>query len=277
MTRVSASSSRSRPGASRALRIGGVVTVAALLVWLGRSGLFERALDAVAALGPAAIPAFVALHVLSVVAFVPSAVPNLAAGLLFGVKQGFFASLAGAGLGAALTFGLGRFLGREWLERRFGGDARFHSLIRLVSERGWRIIVLARLTPIFPFAIANYAFGLTRMSAWRYGAASMLGSIPSTAVLVSLGAAAGGLGSERGARTPGEWALVAAGVVATVALFLVLRRLALEALSGLPEEREGDGEPGGAGAADASERPIVCKMDGDAFVRPEHPDRANST
>jgi len=190
----------------------------------------------VAALGPWALPTFLALYVLSVIAFVPSVLPNIAAGVLFGFAVGVAVSLAGAGLGAGITFGIGRLLGRAWLERRFGGDARFHSLMRLASERGWRIIVLARLTPIFPFAVANYAFGLTRMRARDYGLASMLGSIPSTLVLVSVGAAVGRLGDVggRGDRSPAEWALIALGVVATFALLWLLRRLARDALADLP-------------------------------------------
>ena len=232
----------------RALRIAGLLGAAAALIALGRSGLFDRALAFVAELGPWALPGFVALHVISVIAFIPSAVPNVAAGMLFGVGQGFAVSLVGAGVGAALTFGLGRLLGREWLERRFGGDVRFHSLIRLVSERGWRIIVLARLTPIFPFAIANYAFGLTRMRAVDYGLASMLGSIPSTLVLVSLGAAAGRFRDGSGARSPAEWGLLGLGIVATLLLLLMMRRIAREALSGLPGEdvsveASGEGTP----------------------------------
>lgn len=222
--------------ARRALRIAGGVAVVAALVSLGRSGAFERGIDAVAALGPLALPTFLALYVLSVIAFVPSVLPNVAAGVLFGFATGVAVSLVGAGLGAGVTFGIGRLLGRAWLERRFGGDARFHSLMRLASERGWRIIVLARLTPIFPFAVANYAFGLTRMRARDYGLASMLGSIPSTLVLVSVGAAVGRLGDvgARAERSPAEWALIALGVVATVVLLWWLRRLARDALADLP-------------------------------------------
>ncbi len=119
-------------------------------------------------------------------------------------------------------------------------------MIRLVSQRGWKIIVLARLSPIFPFSVANYAFGLTSMRAWVYGLGSMIGSIPSTLVFVSLGAAAGGMGTDAASseRTPAEWALLAVGFVAMVGLFVVVRRLALDALAELRElDRESTDEP----------------------------------
>jgi uncharacterized membrane protein YdjX (TVP38/TMEM64 family) len=244
--------------AGRALRIVGGLAVVAALIGLGRSGVFEWAIDAVAALGPWALPTFLVLYVLSVIAFVPSLLPNVAAGVLFGFTTGVAVSLVGAGLGAGITFGIGRLLGRGWLERRFGGDARFHSLMRLASERGWRIIVLARLTPIFPFAVANYAFGLTRMRARDYGLASMLGSIPSTLVLVSLGAAVGTLGVDDAGRerSPAEWALIALGVVATVALLWLMRRIARDALADLPpvDSPEPDSHDGASGCDEGEAR-----------------------
>ncbi len=238
----SASAARASARASgawrrRAIQIGSVALIVGLAWALGESGLFEWAIDRVASLGPYALPAFIVLHAVSGVFFVPTAIPNVAGGLLFGVTQGTLAGLLGLGAGATISFAIGQALGREWLHRRFDGDARFHGLIRLVGERGWKIIVLARLSPIFPFSVANYAFGLTTMSAWTYGAASLVGSIPSTLVFVSIGAAAGGIGSEaqRAERTAGEWALLGIGLIAMIALFVVVRRLALDAFAELRE------------------------------------------
>ena len=164
---------------------------------------------------------------------VPSVAPNFAAGALFGVLQGLPLTLLGAGLGAVSAFGLGRTFARASVERRFGSDPRFEVLSRLAQERGWKIVALARLTPIFPFSIGNYAFGLTSIRARDYLFASMLGTIPSNAVYVYLGAAAGEVaagGASGSERTPAEWALLGAGLVATVVLMFFLRRLANEAL-----------------------------------------------
>ncbi len=229
----------------RALQIAAVVAIVGVAWGLGESGLFERAVEGVASLGPWALPAFVLLHAASGVLFVPTAIPHIAGGLLFGVWEGLAAGLIGLGAGATISFAIGQALGRDWLHRRFDGDARFHGLIRLVGQRGWKIIVLARLSPIFPFSVANYAFGLVPMRAWVYGVASMIGSIPSTLVFVSIGAAAGGMGSEaqRAERTTGEWVLLGVGLVAMVALVLVVRRLAIDAFAELRElEKESEAE-----------------------------------
>ena len=239
---------RAAPRLARRVAQIAVATIVVALAWaIGQSGAFEWAVEAVASLGPWALPAFVVLHAVSGVLFVPTAIPHVAGGLLFGVWQGLAVGLVGLGAGATIAFVIGRALGRDWLHRRFDGDARFHGLIKLVGQRGWKIIVLARLSPIFPFSVANYAFGLTPMRAWVYGVGSIIGSIPSTLVFVSIGAAAGGLGGDtQGAgRTPGEWALLGLGLVAMVALILVVRRLALDAFAELREmEKESVDEIG---------------------------------
>jgi uncharacterized membrane protein YdjX (TVP38/TMEM64 family) len=204
-----------------------------VLYALGRSGAFEAAVRAVEALGPWAIPAFIVLHIISVIGFVPSVAPAIAAGALFGITWGFPISLVGAGIGALSAFYLGRTTGRAWVERRFSHDLRFEALSNLARKRGWKIVALARLTPIFPFSIANYAFGVTSIHGRVYIMASMLGTIPSNAVYVYLGAVAGQVAASGDAgrdRTPLEWALLIGGLFATVGLAVYLRRVASEVL-----------------------------------------------
>jgi uncharacterized membrane protein YdjX (TVP38/TMEM64 family) len=222
-----------RSAVDRAFRVLAVAALGAMLYALNRSGALEAALAGIESLGPWAAPVFVALHAVSVVVLVPSIVPNFAAGALFGFLLGLPLTLLGAGLGAVAAFGLGRTVAHGWVERRFGSDSRFRALSKLARERGWKIVALARLTPIFPFSIGNYAFGVTAIRARDYFFASVLGTIPSNAVYVYLGALAGEVaaGSAAGReRTPAEWALLVAGLVATGVLVVFLRRLATDAL-----------------------------------------------
>lgn len=201
---------------------------------LNRSGAFEAALEGIETLGPWAKPAFVLLHAVSVAAFVPSVLPTFAAGVLFGVEWGLPLTVLGAALGAATAFALGRTTLRRWVDARFAHDPRFEALSKLARERGWKIVALARLTPIFPFSIANYAFGVTPMKASHYMMATILGTIPSNAVYVYLGAVTGevaGAGADGRERTPLEWALMVGGLVVAMGLAVYLRRVASEALS----------------------------------------------
>ncbi|HSW50743.1 MAG TPA: VTT domain-containing protein, partial [Bryobacteraceae bacterium] len=105
-----------------------------------------------------------------------------------------------------------------------------------VAAEGWKIVGLTRLSPVFPFNLLNYAFGLTRVSLRDYVVASWIGMIPGTVMYVYLGSLAGSLaelGLKEGgrARTQAEWALYAVGLVATVAVTVVITRIARRALN----------------------------------------------
>lgn len=213
----------------RGLALAGI---AAALLAGHRAGGFDATTQAIASLGPFAAPVFVLVHMVSVAAFVPSVAPALAAGALFGLAPGLPLSVLGAGLGAVLALGIGRSFLREWTLRRFSHDPRFQALSRLTRERGARIVVLARLSPLFPFSLGNYAFGATPIRPRDYLLASMLGTLPSNAVYVYFGSLAGEVVGVAPAqdRSSAEWALWALGLAATIALFVYVRRLATRSL-----------------------------------------------
>ena len=215
------------------MRVAVVIAIGAFLYALNRWGVVEAALEGVEALGPWAKPAFVLLQAVSVIILVPSVVPTFAAGVLFGLVWGVVLTVAGAALGAVAAFQIGRGVGRRWITDRFGQDRRFIALSRLAKRRGWQVVALARLTPIFPFAIGNYAFGLTPMRGWQYLGATALGTIPSNAVYVYLGTltsdvAAAADGQRE--RSPVEWALLVFGLLVAGLLVRYLNRMAREAL-----------------------------------------------
>jgi uncharacterized membrane protein YdjX (TVP38/TMEM64 family) len=89
---------------------------------------------------------------------------------------------------------------------------------------------LTRLSPVFPFALLNYAFGLTRVSLRDYVLASWIGMMPGTVLYVYLGSIARA-GAKASERSPAQWILYAAGLVATAAVTVVITRLARRALA----------------------------------------------
>lgn len=221
--------SRAEAGRPRFAFLLGAALVLAAAWALHGSGRVPAALDAVQSLGAWGPVLFLALYAVSVVLFVPSIVLTLAAGALFGFALGLPLTLVGATAGAVTAFWIGRTLARPAVERSLSGNETFQALNRAVGRRGWRIVALARLTPVFPFAIGNYGFGLSAISARAYGLASFLGTIPSNAVYVYAGSLSGSLAAataEGRARTPAEWALLLGGLLATVLLTAYLRRLA---------------------------------------------------
>ncbi len=158
----------------------------------------------------------------------------MAAGLLFGVRQGTLLVSVSSISGATLAFLIGRYLARDWVAAKIQGNSKFEAIDGAVAQEGWKIVGLTRLSPVFPFNLLNYAFGLTQVSLKDYFLASWIGMLPGTVMYVYIGSLAGdlaALGSGERSRTPAEWALYGVGLMATVVLTLYITRIAQRALN----------------------------------------------
>jgi len=201
--------------------------------YLNRHGVYGRSLEIVRGLGAWGPVLFIALCIPAGIFFVPSAAAAFAAGALFGLGRGILFCLIGTGLGSLGAFLIGRYLARDWVLKKFSTGKKFQILAEMARRKGWKIVTLARLSPVFPFMIGNYAFGLTPISAKSYLGASLLGSVPSASVYVYLGTLSRDLILSKGsstAKTPGEWGLFLAGLAVTVLLTFYLTRVARKIL-----------------------------------------------
>jgi len=109
--------------------------------------------------------------------------------------------------------------------------ARFATMDNAVAEEGWKIVVLTRLSPVFPFTLLNYAYGLTSVSLRDYVLASWVGMMPGTVMYVYLGSLARTGTTSASSRTAAEWALYGVGLVATIGVTLLVTRIARRALA----------------------------------------------
>jgi len=225
-----------RRARSRGTLVLVALVVAALLVavrYLDAPALLGRALGGVARLGPWGPVLFVLLYVAATVLFLPGSILTLGAGVVFGLVRGAIIVSLSATLGATAAFLVGRYLARGWVTRKIAGHARFTAIDEAVAREGWKIVGLTRLSPVFPFNLLNYAFGLTRVSLRDYVLASWIGMMPGTVMYVYLGSLAGDLAAAargRATRTPAEWALYAVGLLATVGVTVYVTRVARRAL-----------------------------------------------
>ncbi len=195
--------------------------------------LFRDALAWISNLGALGPLIFIGLYILACVLLLPGAILTLGAGAVFGFVQGAIAASIGATLGATCAFLVGRYLARDWVARRIAGNARFKAVDEAVAREGWKIVLLTRLSPVFPFNILNYAFGLTKVGLKDYFFASWLGMIPGMFLYVYLGSLAGdlaSLGVGKHERSLGEWIIYGVGLLATIAVTVFITRLAREAL-----------------------------------------------
>ena len=214
-----------------------LLAVASLLVvlyFLDVQELIQVALAWISDLGPWGPVVFIVFYILATLLFLPGLIPTMAAGVLFGVIQGTLLVSISSISGATLAFLIGRYLAREWVATMIRGNQKFEAIDAAVAQEGWKIVGLTRLSPVFPFNLLNYAFGLTQVSLKHYFLASWMGMLPGTGMYVYIGSLAGDLatlGIGERSRTPAEWALYGVGLMATVVLTLYLTRIAQRALN----------------------------------------------
>jgi uncharacterized membrane protein YdjX (TVP38/TMEM64 family) len=195
--------------------------------------LLSTALDWIGGLGAMGPLIFAVVYILATVLFLPGSVLSLGAGALFGVMKGSVIVSISATLGATAAFLVGRYLARGWVEKRIEGDDKFKAIDETVAREGWKIVGLTRLSPIFPFNLLNYAYGITKVSLRDYFLASWIGMLPGTIMYVYIGSLAGDLatfGTGGGPATTAQWGLRVVGLLATVAVTVYITRIARRAL-----------------------------------------------
>jgi uncharacterized membrane protein YdjX (TVP38/TMEM64 family) len=216
----------------RGLSAGLVVCVAFVALYtVDIPQLLRGVLKWIEQLGPWGPFLYAAIFILAAVCLVPVWPLTLGAGAVFGLPWGvIYASIAST-LGATAAFLVGRHLARDWVARKTEGNASLAAVDRAVEQEGWRIVLLLRLSPLFPFNLLNYAFGLTRVKWLPYFIATWIGMMPSTIMYVYLGALARA-GVDLTRRTVAEWVFYGFGLVATLIAVILITGMARRALAG---------------------------------------------
>lgn len=192
-----------------------------VLLWVDRLGIWAPVL-------------FILIYIVATVFLVPGSLLTLGAGVIFGVVYGSILASFAATFGATAAFLAGRYLARGWVRRKIATSSRFAAIDDAVAAEGWKIVALTRLSPIFPFVVLNYGFGLTRVRLKDYFWASWIGMLPGTVMYVYFGSLAGSLAvlaeKEQRERTAMEWVFYGFGMAATVVVTVYVTRLARRAL-----------------------------------------------
>lgn len=228
-------------------------------------GAEARALERqIGGLGPWGPLAFGLFYVVAVLLMVPASALTLAAGALFGPVIGTITVSLASTLGAALAFLIARSLAREQMAEWVRSDPRLAALDRALHKHGWRLAALLRLSPIVPFNLQNYLYGLTGIPFRTCMLTSWVTMLPGTILYVCLGhAGRHGLDSARGVGRPGgalEWAGLVTGLVTTGVVAAHASRLARDALREVPAR----GPSARATGRDRSRRALRWDADHDA-------------
>lgn len=165
---------------------------------------------------------FGAVYATATLLLVPGWIFAVAAGAIFGFPWGIAVALASVAASSTGSFLTARYLLRAPADKLARRHRLFKAFDKAVDREGWRIVALLRLSPLLSFGIKSYFFGLTRVTLTDYLAGTFIGMLPGLLLKVWLGAAG------RDAMTRGgpiQWALLAAGAAATVAVSVMVTRL----------------------------------------------------
>ena len=173
-------------------------------------------------------------YILATVFMVPGTILTLGAGFTFGLVQGFFAVSVGSTLGALAAFLVGRTMARGFVEQKAKQNPRFAAIDHAVEQQGFKIVLLTRLSPVFPFNLLNYLFSITNVRTRDYFLASWIGMIPGTIMYVYLGTAAKNLADLLGGNVEGgigKKVLLGVGLLATIVVTVFVTRIARQAIA----------------------------------------------
>ena len=191
--------------------------------------------DWVGQMGIAGIFIFIGVYALATVLLAPGSVLTIGAGFAFGLWKGFVAVSAGSTLGASLAFLVARFIARDKIEAIAKRNETFRKIDKAIGEEGAKLIFLLRLSPVIPFNLSNYLYGLTAVKFWPYVLASWLGMMPGTFLYVYIGAAskaavAAAAGGEAVKHGWQYWTFLGFGLAATVIVTIWVSKIARDAL-----------------------------------------------
>jgi len=164
---------------------------------------------------------------------IPGSILTLAAGFAFHVVLGTIVVSVSSVTTAVVAFWLGRTLARGWVEAKVAASPKFRAIDQAVAAHGFKIVFLTRLSPIFPFTLLNYAFGLTKVRFRDYLLASWIGMLPGTILYVYLGSAVrdvARLAEGHKEPNPAEQVFFWAGLAVTVGVTVLVTRIARNAL-----------------------------------------------
>lgn len=216
-----------------------VVVMVGLLFLFGLDEQVLRLLNWLDGQGAWAPVLFVLVMAVVVVLVLPGVLFTTGAGFVFGVVKGTVCVVIGTTLGAVAAFLIARHLFGERAGRYVLEHPKLKRLGEGLAPEGWKVVLLTRLVPFFPFKLSNYFFGLTPLSLRSFAIGTFFGIVPYSLHNVYIGSIASdlamlGMGGQE--RTPLEWGIYGAGFLVAVGAVIYLNRLAHRALADYREE-----------------------------------------
>ncbi|KGG14541.1 MULTISPECIES: TVP38/TMEM64 family protein [unclassified Prochlorococcus] len=138
---------------------------------------------------PLGVIAFIIFYAIWVIFLLPGSWMTMIGGFIYGSFLGSLYVFVGAILGAIITFVISRLFLRTWLIKNIDRLPKFQLAEKIIDNEGLKIIILTRLSPLFPFGLLNVAYALSNVSL-RDFIIGLLAIFPGTFLYSSLGSLA---------------------------------------------------------------------------------------
>ncbi|MDH3693202.1 MAG: TVP38/TMEM64 family protein [Gammaproteobacteria bacterium] len=211
--------------------------VAGLLALLFHFGLQDRVvellrwIDSIKPWGPVV---FILLVMLVVIFLLPGVLFTLGAGFLFGVVKGSIYVIVATTLGAVIAFLTARHLFGENVSNYLRNHPRLSVINNVLAHEDWKIVLVTRLIPFFPFKLSNYFFGLTKFSLRGFALGTFIGIWPITIINVYIGSITADLamlGTPGNTKSGLEWLVYGGGLLIAVVGIVYISHRAQQALA----------------------------------------------
>lgn len=123
----------------------------------------------------------------------PDSIIAISGGLIFGLAKGYIFTTIGALIGGTISFYISRYFGRD-VVKKLTKD-KLDNIENMINEKGFTIVFLLRLIPLFPFDVISYGAGFTSIKYRDFAIATVLGTIPGILVFTNIGAKSVDIGS----------------------------------------------------------------------------------
>jgi uncharacterized membrane protein YdjX (TVP38/TMEM64 family) len=181
----------------------------------------DRVVERVHSMGPLGVLYFGVAYTFCEILAVPAIPLTASAGYLFGPLVGTTVVLLSASIAAGISFVIGRTLLRDYVEGILQDYPKFAKLDNAIGKKGFKLMLLLRLSPIFPFALSNYLYGASSIEFPAFLGATLLGFAPGTLVYIYTGYIGNALTTD-GATDVYPWYVYLGGITLCAGLFKVL-------------------------------------------------------
>lgn len=175
------------PDSSTILATGSSLVGSARDVVADPGAALDHVVELTESMGPLGIAYFGVAYCIAEILAIPAIPLTASAGYLFGPVTGTAIVLLAASIAAGVSFMIGRTFLRDYVEGLLKEYPKFGKLDRAIGREGFKLMLLLRLSPIFPFALSNYLYGATSINFPAFFGGTLLGFAPGTIAYVYTG------------------------------------------------------------------------------------------